>query len=231
MHFIAVAHSPVKLLYQKLFYHYSAQLWKNVLVLPRRQTEEKVSVLEEFNPDATKEGGVELLPKTSIDGCNYRAWLLRKYSLFLSPCWKNTDVALSYIHYKDENGTEFIPLYVDSEWSKVEAKWNVLIRQARKYPYAEQIGSSVSRFPQSIYCFVPTGDMNNSNTFIRWLFKSVSIEFIDMRRFHPGYKVPKDISSRFFQGQEFCSSDDSPPTVSGVECPANALTLPQFICF
>ena len=239
VHFIAIAHRPVEFGNQTLVYHYSAQLWKNVLVLPRRQTEEKVSVLKQFNPDATKEGGVELLRETaSIDGCNYRAWLLHKYQ-FLFPCWNNTGIALSYIQYKYERGIEYIPLYergieyiplyVDSEWSKVEAKWYELIRQAGKYTYAEQSGTSVSRFPQSVYCF--GSDVNNSNTFIRWLFTSVSIEYTEMRWFHPGRISPEEIPDRFFNGQVFCSSDDPPPPVTGVECPANAKTLPQFICF
>jgi hypothetical protein len=228
VHFIAIADRIVS--GQPLpVYHYSAQLWKNVLVLPNKQNEDKVSVLKRFNPQARKEGGVDLLRRPSQSGCNFRAWRLRTYGLTQkTECWENQGVAISYINYEEERGTKYIPVFVSTDWSKVQSKWNELILQARNYPYAEQTGSPVSRFPQSVYCI--GFDVNNSNTFIRWLFKSVSIKYKEMRKSHPGRISPRAIPSSSFQGRVFCSSESPPALVTGSECPAGALKTTVFRC-
>ena len=41
-----------------------------------------------YNPKASKEGGVELLSKSSSNGCSYRGWRFR------GDCWKNESVAI-----------------------------------------------------------------------------------------------------------------------------------------
>ena len=227
MHFIAIADRNVDYL-APIFYHYSAQLWKNVLVLQNRQTEEEVSVLKMFNPMASKEGGVELLRQSSVGGCSFRAWWLRTYILDKTECWENQGVALSYIRY-EERGTKYIPVFVNSDWSKVESKWNELVHQAQNYPYAEQRGKAISKFPQSVYCI--GDDVNNSNTFIRWLFTSVSIRYREMRKLHPGRISPRPITNNNFQGKVFCASDSPPSLVTGSVCRSLTLKSTVFSCF
>ena len=220
MHFIAIADRKVYLTFGKFkHYHYSAQLWKNVLVLPSRHTEEKVSEITKYNSEAMKMGGVELLPRdSSVDGCRYSAWWLSKYHVN-DRCWQKLRVAVSHINYDytKESGTRYIPVFVNSDWNTVQAKWDDLILHARSYPYAEQ-SEIPNKFPQSVYCISIYDDVNNSNTFIRWLFGRVSIGYTEMTKSHPGRTVPVNIPDRYFQGHVFCSSDSPPPLVTGTRC-------------
>lgn len=225
VHFIAIADRYLA----PTIYHYSAQLWKNVLVLPHTK-EESVAKLTMCNPQARKMGEVELLTNCSGSNCEFASWWLHKY-VFGRHCWKIRHVTLAFIHYgADEKtgSTQYIPLYIDRDWGKVEGKWQAILSFARNYPHAEQTGSTkINRFPQSIYCL--GDDVNNSNTFVRWLFDSVGIAYNEMSGCHPGRSRPRPVPDEYFYGDVFCSSDP-PPGPRGQRTCGWWFASPKFKC-
>ena len=188
-------------------------------------------MLVNSNPQARKMGGVELITNCSKPDCRFKTWWLHKH-WFGRHCWRSEHVTLAFITYEERlGGTQYIPLFVDSDWGKVEAKWEEILGYARNYPYAEQLerGSlKISRFPQSVYCL--GDDVNNSNTFIRWLFISAGIIFDEMTGCHPGRDRPREVPTEYFQGDVFCPSDSASTLVTGKTCSGWRPASQKFKC-
>jgi YD repeat-containing protein len=186
--FIAVADRPVGHRFNILAYHYSLQYWVCPCELADFDEDKEYTVkeIQKLCPGAKKAGSVELLAETGWNAWYYyKDWTLRLKPIGVP---KEDSVWISVIYYSDR-GTKILPIYSDPNPKVVKEKWDLIIKNAKKYPWAEQEQPAGAPFtgpfrnwPKSHYKSWGT----NSNTFVREMVRQAGLRMTEMKGSHPG---------------------------------------------
>jgi RHS repeat-associated protein len=156
------------------FYHYSIEYWICPCP-PDSNAETSISDFLSKHPTASRAGGVQLMREGG--------WkVLRKKGNDS----KVENTAISRIEYRD-SGTSFEVVYTGNP-DDVKGRWDSINQAASSYPYAEQPGASISHWPNSRYDI--GNDVNNSNTFVRYIVGGAGMSMQEMSGSHPGRDTP-----------------------------------------
>ena len=176
--------------------HYSVELWESICPIPKDKEYKYASFIDKWEfASVDRTDGVELL----VDRKRWRAEVRGARS----SRWRSVTFNMSYISFSNRpEGEKFKLAYQPafkngSNANEVRKKWREIVNAAKSYPYAENDGFSTPRnFPDSRY-FLPPG--NNSNTFVRWLLKEVSIDLPNLSGVFPGAHMPKDVPDQYYR--------------------------------
>ena len=110
-------------------------------------------------------------------------------------------VSISRVQHRTDtdNADLFVVIYADTKrQQEVGEKWRTIVNAARSCGYAEHgpfvRGQAARNWPNSLYGNLISGNSNNSNTFIRYLARSIgrSADVIPGRA-HPGNSSPQPV--------------------------------------
>ncbi len=160
-------------------YHYSLELWKaRPGSIPIGENFDRPDFESQYAGSQFIEG-VELLR----DG----DWRVYEYD---DDQWDEEGVAVSVISY-DPKSTNVMPILRGDE-ATVSATWAKALGAAKSYGFAEQKGfdGEFQNWPNSRYEIYTFDEVNNSNTFVRWLVDTIGLTMSEMTGPHPGRMQP-----------------------------------------
>jgi hypothetical protein len=181
-----------------LFYHYSLEYWVSNVDVTLKENWDRPD-FEEAHEGSAQLEAVELLREGGWSAYLYNEerWTAAGAGTAVIPIkvprgWSEESVGISVIHYSSSS-TNVLALYKGNQ-EDVKAKWDRAISLAKVYPYAEQNGfnGNFRNWPSSIYLI--GNNVNNSNTFVRYLVKGMGLEMTEMTGSHPGRNSPSPVT-------------------------------------